>query len=115
MLRLLADKNTTNRAIGCYFDQYKKKHRCISTFGMNSQIGFGTTLVLPELLEKLITEEDLDNCCEKLIADDEIRFSLPPFQNDETSTTRQLITEHQTHIKETIAGDQLLLSVSLIH
>ncbi|GFY42653.1 integrase catalytic domain-containing protein [Trichonephila inaurata madagascariensis] len=70
MLRAwLIDNNTKNWALGCYFVQFQKNssfHRTIkrspykALFGSEPKIGVQSSHISKELLEKLVTEEDLD-------------------------------------------------------
>ncbi|GFV84936.1 integrase catalytic domain-containing protein [Trichonephila clavipes] len=70
MLRAwLIDNNTKNWALGCYFVQFQKNSSFYRTikrspykalFGSEPKIGLQSSHISKELLEKLVTEEDLD-------------------------------------------------------
>lgn len=58
-------------------------------FGIDPKIGLGSTFIPPELLQKLIAEEDLENSIEQLIADNQTRSPIPPIADDETPLTSE--------------------------
>ena len=58
-------------------------------FGIDPEIGLGSTLIPPELLQKFIVEEDLENSIEQFIADNQTRSPIPPIADDETPSTSE--------------------------
>ncbi|XP_071056140.1 KRAB-A domain-containing protein 2-like [Onthophagus taurus] len=115
MLRAwLIDNGTKNWGIGCYFVQFQKNssfHRTIkrspykALFGTEPKIGLHSSHIPAELLEKLVTEEDLDQFLKQQQTDEtDNSEDVPATEHNDFSTqvsTENLLTAEPTFsIKE---------------
>lgn len=97
MLRIWMEENkTSNWSVGCYFVQWQKNtsyHRIIgrtpykSLYGADPKIGLRSTNLPPEILDKILTEEDLLSLNKNVDEDDDIVLTL----NNDSDT---IITVH---------------------
>jgi transposase InsO family protein len=86
MLRIWMEENKTSSwSVGCYFVQWQKNtsyHRIIgrtpykSLYGADPKIGLRSTNLPSDIIDKIFTEEDLDNIVKNVNLDDDIGHTL---------------------------------------